>query len=92
VIFCNGSIHVLLKPRLCFDLCKKEVAQGKTGFGIARVVNSGNHAPIGDLPSAILQSVALRRKQSSQDSRLKFKAGSVSTRITEIAYTKQRHD
>lgn len=53
MISCNGSIRVLLKPRLCFDLCKEQVAQGKTGFGIARLMNSGNDSPFRDSPDAL---------------------------------------
>ena len=39
LVSCNSSIHVLLKPRLCFDLCKELVAQGKTG--VSPVICSG---------------------------------------------------
>lgn len=80
----SGS-EIIFELRLGFELSEKQVAQGKAGFCIAGIVNSGDDAAVRDLPGPFQQIVALPGKQFSEDTRLQFGAGSVPTGITEVA-------
>jgi hypothetical protein len=62
----SGS-EIIFELRLGFELSEKQVAQGKAGFCIAGIVNSGDDAAVRDLPGPFQQIVALRGKQFSEE-------------------------